>query len=116
MPRKRNIVEGVAHMGIFVDVMPKIAGFLDARFDPEQLLKSYDDFINTPTPDINPENEDEGKGVLWDHWILQGKHLRFTIQFEKGEMLYFWYIRCPDEETYLTVKEFMNITFKPGPS
>lgn len=86
-PRKRNIVEGVAHMGTYFNVMPEIAAYIGADYNEDDLDQAYQKFINTPEPEEDiPYHDDEArKGIYWDHWILQGKELRFIIQFEKGK-------------------------------
>ena len=109
-PLKRNIVDGIEHMGTFFEAMLAIAQFIEADYHPNDLVKAYHDAMNLPEPDDeNPIPEDhDGYGIWWTNWILKGTDLSFTICFEKHEMLYGWAIRCPDEETYNKVKEFMS--------
>ena len=92
-PQKRNIVEGIEHMGSFYRAMPAIANFIEAHYKEEELEKTY-------------------HGVWWTNWTLKGKQLNFTICFEKYEGYFGWAIRCPDEETYYKVKEFMGTVLR----
>ncbi len=109
-PTKRNIVDGVEHMGSFYHAMPHIAAFIEADYNPDDLSTAYEAFTNIEPPDEdNPLPEDhDGKGVWWDNWVLRGKHLSFVICFEKYEMLFGWCIVCPDEETYYRVKDVVG--------
>ena len=109
MPKafKRNIVEGIDHMGSFFRAMPLIANFIEADYNEEELDKAYKDCMKIPDPDEPLPDEHDGYGVYWTNWTLKGKLLNFTICFEKHEMSYGWAIRCPDEETYYKVKAFM---------
>lgn len=113
-PTKRNIVEGVEHMGSFYKTMPVIARFIEADYDEAELDKACRDFFDIPAPAEPLPDDHDGHGVYWDTWTLKGKHLNFTICFEKHEMLFGWWIRCPDEETYLSVKEFMSTIVRVG--
>ncbi len=111
---KRNIVEGVDHMGSFYQAMPAIARFLEADYDEQELDKAYNGFMNIPEPKNDLPDDHDGYGISWTNWTLRGKSLNFTICFEKNEMLYGWHIRCPDEETYLEVKKIMGGLLRVG--
>ena len=101
-------------MGTYFRVMPAIAAYIGAEYNEDELDAAYKKFINAPEPEVElPDDDEARKGIYWDHWILQGKVLRFVIQFEKWEMLYFWMVRCPDEETYLALKEMTDELFAP---
>ncbi|HMI80081.1 MAG TPA: hypothetical protein VK484_14875 [Ferruginibacter sp.] len=110
-PKKRNIVEGMNHMGGFLKAMPEIARLIEAEYHEEDLLKAYRDFMNVPEPgdDSAADEDNDGYGISWTNWKLKGRHLNFTICFEKDEMTYGWEIRCPDEETYYELKEAMSL-------
>lgn len=110
IPHKRNIVEGIEHMGSFYRALPQIAVFIEADYNPEDLENAYNNFTNIEFPDsANPLPDDhDGKGFWWDNWVLKGKHLNFIICFEKYEMLFGWSIVCYDEETYYKVQNFMS--------
>lgn len=94
-------------MGDFLTALPQIARFIGAVYDEKELIRAYDDFMNTPEPEELPGEDHDGYGIWWTNWVLQGRTLRFVICIEKGEMLYGWAVRCPDEETYYSVKAFM---------
>ena len=111
-PTKRNIVEGIEHMGSFYRAMPAIANFLEADYHENELEKAYQDFCNIEQPEEPLPDDHSGYGVWWTNWTLKGKQLNFTICFEKYEMLFGWAIRCPDEDTYLKVKEFMGTVLR----
>ncbi len=111
-PQKRNIVEGIEHMGSFYRAMPAIAAFIEANYDEADLDNAYENFMNMPEPDASLTDDHDGYGVYWTNWILKGKDLNFIICFEKHEMLFGWHIRCPDETTYLRVKDFMGTVLR----
>lgn len=113
-PAKRNIVEGVAHLGSFYLALPQIAAFIEANYNEADLEKAYRDFCELPEQDEPLPEEHDGYGVWWTNWVLKGKELNFTICFEKYEGYFGWAIRCPDEETYLRVKEFMGLQLPIG--
>ncbi len=95
-------------MGTFYRALPAIAGFIEAEYREEELEKAYHDFMNLPQPDEPLPDDHDGYGVYWSNWTLKGRQLNFTICFEKYEMLFGWAIRCPDEETYFRVREFVG--------
>ncbi len=109
-PAKRNIVDGIEHMGTFFQAMPAIALYIEADYDPDELEKAYHAAMQLPDPedDAPVDEEHDGYGIWWTNWILKGKNLNFVICFEKHEMLYGWAIHCPDEETYYKVKEYIG--------
>jgi hypothetical protein len=109
-PAKRNIVEGINHMGDLYVAMPQIAMLIEAEYAEEALDKAYAEAMNLPGPpdDIPLPDDHDGYGIWWTNWTLKGNWLNFTICFEKHEMLYGWQIRCPDEATYYEVKEIMG--------
>lgn len=109
-PTKRNIVDGVEHMGSFYRAMPHVAAFIGADYDPDDLEKAYKEFCDIEFPDEdNPLPDDhDGKGYWWDNWVLKGKEMTFVICFEKYEMLFGWSMACPDEETYLKAKTVLG--------
>jgi hypothetical protein len=109
-PKKRNIVEGINHMGDFYVAMPEIAKLIEADYNEAELDKAYHDAMNLPEfSNVAPLPEDhDGYGIWWTNWTLKGHWLNFTICFEKHEMLYGWHIRCPDEATYYEVKAIMS--------
>lgn len=109
-PTKRNIVDGVEHMGSFFQAMPEIAKFIEADYDPSELEKAYQEAMNLsePNDDAPIDEEHDGYGIWWTNWTLKGKELNFTICFEKYEGYFGWAIRCPDEATYHKVKDFMR--------
>ena len=109
-PTKRNIVEGINHMGDFYVAMPEIAKLIEANYEEADLDKAYKDAMNLPEIQDYPELKDDhdGYGIWWTNWTLKGNWLSFTICFEKHEMLYGWQIRCPDEETYYELKAIME--------
>ena len=111
-PTKRNIVEGVEHLGSFYQALPDIARFIEADYNENELEKAYQDFSNIEPPDEPLPDDHDGYKVYWDTWILKGKELSFRILFEKYEMLFGWFIHCPDEATYLKVKEFMGTVLR----
>jgi hypothetical protein len=113
-PTKRNIVEGVEHMGSFYRAMPAIANFIEADYNENELAKAYQDFCNIEPPDEPLPDDHDGYGVWWTNWTLKGKKLNFTICFEKYEGYFGWAIRCPDEETYLKTKEFISAHLRTG--
>lgn len=103
-PSKRNIVDGVDHMGSIHRAMPTIAALIGAEYKEEELDKAYKGFQNLEQPDEPLPDDHDGYGVWWINWTLKGKEMSFTICFEKYEGYYGWAIRCPDEETYYKVK------------
>jgi hypothetical protein len=113
-PQKRNIVEGIDHMGSFYRAMPAIASFIEADYKEEDLDKFYKDWTMMPDPDYPLPDEHDGYGVYWTNWTLKGKQLNFTICFEKYEGYFGWAIRCPDEETYHKVTAFMETVLRIG--
>lgn len=115
-PKKRNIVEGINHMGDLYVAMPQIAMLIEASYDEAELDKAYEDAMNLPEIQDYPNLPDDhdGYGIWWTNWTLKGNWLSFTICFEKHEMLYGWHIRCPDETTYYEVKEIMSTLLSVG--
>lgn len=113
-PAKRNIVEGIEHMGSFYRAMPAIAQFIEAEYHEEELDKAYRDFCVIEPPEEPLPDDHDGYGVYWTNWTLKGKQLSFTICFEKYEGYFGWAIRCPDEETYLKTMEFISAHLRIG--
>ena len=83
-------------MGSFYRAMPAIANFIEAHYKEEELEKTYHDFCNIEQPEEPLPDEHDGYGVC----------------FEKYEGYFGWAIRCPDEETYYKVKEFMGTVLR----
>jgi hypothetical protein len=109
-PQKRNIVEGVNHMGDLYTAMPQIAMLIEAQYDEAELDKAYAEAMNLPGFDHGPVDDDhDGYGIWWTNWTLKGNWLNFTICFEKYEGYYGWQIHCPDEKTYYEIKEIMEV-------
>ena len=113
-PTKRNIVDGIEHMGSFYRALPAIAAFIEADYDENDLEKTYEDFCNIEIPEEPLPDDHDGYGVWWTNWTLKGKELNFTICFEKYEGYFGWAIPCPDEETYLKVMDFMSNHLRVG--
>lgn len=113
-PAKRNIVDGVDHMGTIYAAMPTIARLIGADYIEADLDKAYKEALNLPEPDEPLPDDHDGYGVYWTNWTLKGKLMNFTICFEKYEMLYGWAIRCPDEETYYRVKAEVETVLRTG--
>lgn len=113
-PTKRNIVDGIDHMGSIYKAMPAIAEFIEADYKEEELDKAYHEAMNLPEPDETLPDDHDGYGVWWTNWTLKGKQLSFTICFEKYEGYFGWAIRCPDEETYLKTKAFIGSYLRVG--
>lgn len=113
-PTKRNIVQGVDHMGSIYKAMPAISEFIEAEYKEEELDEAYKNAMNLPDPETPLPDDLDGYDVYWTNWTLKGKQLSFTICFEKYEMLYEWAIRCPDEESYLRTKAFINSHLRIG--
>ncbi len=111
-PLKRNIVEGLDHMGSIYRAMPAIAEYIEAQYREEELDKAYKNFSEIDPPEEPLPDDHDGYGVWWTNWTLQGKKLSFTLCFEKYEGYYGWAIRCPDEETYLEVRKFMQTVLR----
>jgi hypothetical protein len=103
--QKRNIVDGVDHMGSIYRILPHIARVIEADYREADLDRAYWEFSNLPEPENPLPDDHDGKGVYWTNWVLQGRLTHFTVCFEKYEMLYGWSIPCPDEETYLRLEE-----------
>lgn len=105
---KRNIVDGVDHMGSIYRAMPTIAALIEADYKEEELDKAYKDFQEIEQPDEPLPDDHDGFGVYWTNWTLKGRQMNFTICFEKHEGYYGWAIRCLDEETYYRVREALE--------
>jgi len=101
-------------MGSIYRAVPAIAQFMEADYNEEELDKAYKEAMNLPEPEEQLPDDHDGYGVYWTNWTLRGKQLNFTICFEKYEMLYGWAIRCPDEETYFRVREFISNYLRIG--
>lgn len=107
-PKKRNILDGVDHMGSIYKAMPTIALFIEAEYVEEDLDKAYCDFQNIEQPEEPLPDDHNGYGVWWTNWTLKGKEMSFTICFEKHEGYYGWAINCKDELTYNMGKEVLK--------
>lgn len=107
-PTKRNIVDGVDHMGSIYRAMPVIAQLIEAEYKVEDLEKAFKEAMRLPDPDDPLPEDHDGYGVWWTNWTLKGKQMNFTICFEKHEGYFGWDIRCPDEETYLKIKAVLS--------
>lgn len=68
MTTKRNIVEGIEHMGSFYRALPEIARFIEADYDEKGLKKANHDFLNRPEPD-EAFPDDDDKDVYPENWI-----------------------------------------------
>ena len=69
LPRP-NVVTGNCSLGNYIKVLPGIAAFIDAVFDKHDLLRSYEEFLNADSDDLN--------------WQMTGK----KMNFKRGRMDY----------------------------
>ncbi len=97
-----NIVSGCGHMGFYYKNLPAISNFINAEYDEDSLEKAYKTFNKEASDD---EHFDFEKQYLWR---LRGESMTFTIQFEKYEMLFFWYLSAQNEQQYAKAKHFMD--------
>ncbi|RYZ17448.1 MAG: hypothetical protein EOO16_24180 [Chitinophagaceae bacterium] len=100
-----NIVSGCAHMGFYLRHLPAIAAYIGATYDEDELMRIFNGFFASPMGNTREHSDD---GPLTLQWRLGGPEMVFYILFEEGEMLYFWHLRAPDEESYTAARAFME--------
>jgi hypothetical protein len=70
----------------YLEVLPGIAVFINANFDKNDLLISYDTFLNTGEEDLQ--------------WRMKGDQMNFTIYWARGEVFHQWHCHCYTEENF----------------
>jgi hypothetical protein len=91
---KHNVVTGVARLSDYLEQLPAISEFINAEYNKDSLLQSYDEGGITDPGDTK--------------WTMKGEQMRFTIYWDHNEVSHQWHCHCDTEELYWKARDFLK--------
>ena len=93
LPRP-NVVTGCASLSAYLEKLPAISEFINAEYNQDSLLRSYDEDRRTDPGDTK--------------WTMKGEQISFTIYWDHNEVYHFWHCHCATEALYGKTRWFLE--------
>ncbi len=94
---KPNVVTGCISLSAYLEKLPAISEFINAEYNQDSLLRSYDEGSITDPGDTK--------------WTMKGEQISFTIYWDHNEVSHFWHCHCITEALYWKARTFLEGKF-----
>ena len=94
---KPNVVTGHASITNFLRQLPVVAEFINADYNKDSFLQSYDIFRDSELEEAE--------------WRMAGNQMSFTVYWNYEEVTYQWHCHCASEELYWKARKFLEDKF-----
>lgn len=91
---KPNVVTGYAYLNDYLQHLPAISSFIEADYNKDSLLQSFDACIKSNQPEAE--------------WRMCGLQMSFSIYWNKEEVCHQWHCHCTSEELYWNARKFVK--------
>lgn len=91
---KPNVVTGHASLSNYLKQLPAISEFINADYNQDSLLQSFD-------ASSKPEAGDT-------KWTMKGEQISFTIYWDHDEISHQWHCHCATEALYWKARAFLE--------